>query len=121
MRPPSGTTASRALDPQLHTHFVVANATWDSDRKRWLALDTCEMFKAIRYAGKVYQNALAHECRSAGLPALRLLATKKVSSRGSRSRGSQSDIRDRFSKRRAEVEAGIESVSKRERPRSHDP
>ena len=30
------------------------------------ALDTCEMFRAIRYAGKVYQNELATECRRLG-------------------------------------------------------
>ncbi len=50
--------ASRALDPQLHTHFVVANATRDSAGK-WYALEECQMLKAIRYAGKVYQNEMA--------------------------------------------------------------
>ena len=42
--------ASRALDPQLHTHFVVANATRDN-HGRWVALTEFEMVKAIRYAG----------------------------------------------------------------------
>ena len=58
--------ASRELDPQLHTHFVVANATWDVKSRRWLALETHDMFKAIRYAGKFYQNELARECRRLG-------------------------------------------------------
>jgi conjugative relaxase-like TrwC/TraI family protein len=58
--------ASRELDPQLHTHFVIANATWDDASQRWLALETHDIFKAIRYCGKVYQNALARECRSLG-------------------------------------------------------
>jgi conjugative relaxase-like TrwC/TraI family protein len=48
--------ASRELDPQLHTHFVVANASYDPASWRWLALETHDMFKAIRYAGKCYQN-----------------------------------------------------------------
>ena len=51
--------ASRELDPQIHNHFVVANATYDAGSRRWLALETHDMFKAIRYAGKCYQNELA--------------------------------------------------------------
>jgi conjugative relaxase-like TrwC/TraI family protein len=96
--------ASRALDPQLHTHFVVANATWDSDRKRWLALDTCEMFKAIRYAGKVYQNELALECRRLGYR-VEPSRNEKGIIEGFEIKGVSKEIQERFSKRRAEVEA----------------
>jgi hypothetical protein len=42
--------ASRALDPQLHTHFVIANATRASSG-RWYALEECHMYMAVRYAG----------------------------------------------------------------------
>ena len=52
--------ASRALDPQVHTHFVIANAT-RSPSGRWYALEECHMYKAVRYAGKAYQNELARE------------------------------------------------------------
>jgi conjugative relaxase-like TrwC/TraI family protein len=99
--------ASRALDPQLHTHFVVANATWDSDRRRWLALDTCEMFRAIRYAGKVYQNELAVQCRRIGYQ-IEATRNEKGIVEGFEIKGVPAEIRERFSKRRAEVEAGIE-------------
>ena len=44
--------ASRALDPQLHTHFVVVNATWDEQQQRMVALESCEMVKAIATPGK---------------------------------------------------------------------
>jgi conjugative relaxase-like TrwC/TraI family protein len=103
--------ASRALDPQLHTHFVVANATWDADRKRWLALDTCEMFKAIRYAGKFYQNELAFQCRRLGYQ-IQPVRNEKGVVEGFEIKGVSADIRERFSKRRAEVEAGIERFQK---------
>ncbi len=103
--------ASRALDPQLHTHFVVANATWDSDRRRWLALDTCEMFKAIRYAGKVYQNELALQCRRLGYQ-IEATRNEKGVVEGFEIKGVPVEIRERFSKRRAEVEAGIERFIK---------
>jgi conjugative relaxase-like TrwC/TraI family protein len=42
-------TTSRSLDPQLHTHFVLFNATWDKKEQRWKALQTGNMFGAINY------------------------------------------------------------------------
>jgi len=57
-------TASRALDPQVHTHFVTANGTWDEKIRDWRALNEYEMVSAIRYAGKVYQNEMARSCRA---------------------------------------------------------
>jgi len=99
--------ASRALDPQIHTHFVVANATYDEKNKRWLALDTNEMFKAVRYAGKVYQNQIAHECRNLGYTIESIRNAKGVIE-GFEIVGVPKEIRTLYSKRRAEVEAGIE-------------
>lgn len=58
--------ASRALDAQLHTHLVTANATFDAKADRWFALTEREMLSAVRYAGKVYQNELAHRVLAAG-------------------------------------------------------
>ena len=98
--------ASRSLDPQIHTHFVVANATYDEKKKRWLALDTCEMFRTIRYAGKVYQNELAAECRRLGYQIEHVRNDKGVIE-GFEIAGVSEEIRERYSKRRAEVEAGI--------------
>lgn len=57
--------ASRALDPQLHTHNVVVNVTQDSNGK-YKALESLEMCRAIRYAGKVYHNKLSELCRQLG-------------------------------------------------------
>jgi conjugative relaxase-like TrwC/TraI family protein len=42
-------TSSRALDPQLHTHFTVFNATFDETERRWKALQVGAMYEAIRY------------------------------------------------------------------------
>jgi conjugative relaxase-like TrwC/TraI family protein len=58
--------ASRALDAQLHTHLVTANATYDAKTDKWFALTEREMVEAIRYAGKVYQNELARGVLTAG-------------------------------------------------------
>ena len=97
---------SRALDPQLHTHFVVANATWDEAQRRMVALESCEMVKAVRYAGKVYQNALAREVKALGYNIEQSRNDKGVIE-GFEIQGVSPELRARFSKRRAEVEAGI--------------
>jgi conjugative relaxase-like TrwC/TraI family protein len=59
-------TTSRALDPQLHTHFVLFNATWDAKERHWKALQTGEMFGAINYATEVYRNELAKRLHQIG-------------------------------------------------------
>lgn len=59
-------TTSRALDPQLHTHFVLFNATFDPTEKRWKALQTSAMFDAIHYGTEVYRNELVKRLRHFG-------------------------------------------------------
>ena len=45
---------SRALDPHLHTHCVMFNATFDSIENRWKALSNYEMLQARKFAENVY-------------------------------------------------------------------
>ena len=65
------------------------------------------MFKAISFAGKVYQNELALQCRRLGY-SIEEIRNDKGGIEGFEIAGVSKDIRERFSKRRAEVEAGIE-------------
>ncbi len=51
---------SRAGDPQLHTHVVVANATQADDGK-WGALDGRLLYRHAKTAGYLYQAALRAE------------------------------------------------------------
>ena len=99
--------ASRALDPQMHTHFVVANATYDEKSSRWLSLDTHDIFKAVQYAGRFYQNELALECRRLGYEIEHVRNDKGVID-GFEIKGVSKEIRERYSKRRSEIELGIE-------------
>ena len=99
-------TASRALDPQVHTHFVSANATWDEGVRDWRALTEFEMVSAIRYAGKVYQNKMAQSCRALGYE-ISESRDKRGTVTGFELTGVSQEIRERFSKRRADVERGI--------------
>jgi conjugative relaxase-like TrwC/TraI family protein len=59
-------TSSRALDPQLHTHFTLFNATFDQKEQKWKALQTSEMFGAIHYGTAVYRNELARRLHELG-------------------------------------------------------
>ncbi len=58
--------SSRDLDPQLHSHAVVANATFDPVSGRWVSLDSRDLFAAQRELGNVYAAALAQGARRLG-------------------------------------------------------
>ena len=70
---------SRALDPQLHTHNVVCNVTKTAEGE-FKALESLEMVRAIRYAGKVYHNELAKLCHEFGYRRKIIWMIKAVSS-----------------------------------------
>lgn len=57
---------SRALDPHLHSHCIVFNATYDEEEERWKALQAEEMYNARRYAENVYYHELAKDLRRFG-------------------------------------------------------
>src|ERR1700687_917347 len=57
---------SRELDPQLHTHAVAGNLTYDGTEGRWKALQASDIYAQRAYLTEVYRNALAHEVRALG-------------------------------------------------------
>ena len=57
---------SRELDPQLHTHAVAANLTFDGAEGRWKALQASGIYERRAYLSEVYRNVLAHEVRTIG-------------------------------------------------------
>jgi conjugative relaxase-like TrwC/TraI family protein len=85
-------TTSRALDPQLHTHFVLFNCTWDKTEQRWKALQTGDMFGAINYGTAVYRNELAKRLHQLGYQ------TRKAAN-GFEIEGVEARFIERFSKR----------------------
>ncbi len=88
---------SRDLDPQLHVHAVLANATWDGTRNEWLALKQNEMLRASPYLRQVLYRELAGRLRSLGYEPYEMNA-KGFSVRG------VEHLRERFSKRSRAVE-----------------
>lgn len=99
--------ASRALDPQLHTHFVVANVTQDSDGRRF-TLESLRMCQAIRYCSSFYNAKLGEEVQKLGY-SMQTRRNDKGQIVGFQLAGVSPEICDRYSKRRADIEAGIES------------
>ena len=57
---------SRELDPQIHTHAVAANLTYDGAEGRWKALQASGIYERRAYLTEVYRNVLAREVRSLG-------------------------------------------------------
>jgi conjugative relaxase-like TrwC/TraI family protein len=93
---------SRAGDPQLHTHVVVANLVRGADGA-WSALDGRLIYAHARTAGFLYQAQLRHELtQSLGLD------WKPVSKGSAEVRGVSSRVIHAFSRRRAEIEAAME-------------
>src|ERR1700736_3583900 len=57
---------SRELDPQLHTHAVAGNLTYDGTEGRWKALQASDIYAQRAYLTEVYRNSLAHQVRALG-------------------------------------------------------
>ena len=57
---------SRELDPHLHTHCVIFNATFDPSEARWKALQAHGMYRAKKFAENLYYHELCKGLRSLG-------------------------------------------------------
>ena len=102
---------SRAGDPLLHTHVLVANLIQGEDGK-WGALDAKHLYRHAKTAGYLYQSHLRHEL------------TRRLGVEWTEVRKGSADIEGisrnaivAFSKRRVEVEALLEerTATRRER------
>ncbi len=91
--------SSRAGDPQLHTHVVVANATEGPDG-RWSALDGRHLYAQARTAGFLYQSQLR-----AGLTERLSIEWGPVAKGAAELVGVPAELCAGFSQRRAEIVA----------------
>src|SRR5947199_1853453 len=95
-------TTSRALDPQLHTHFVLFNATWDSKENRWKALQTGDMFGALNYGTAVYRNELAKRLHQLGYQTRQAAGAFEIE-------GVEPELLERFSKRSQQRDMAVKA------------
>src|SRR5436190_15132294 len=92
---------SRALDPHLHTHCIVFNATFDAVENRWKALQNYELLRARKFAENAYYHELARELRSFGYQI-------RNQARGDfQVEGVSDELCERFSKRHAEIDKAL--------------
>jgi conjugative relaxase-like TrwC/TraI family protein len=89
---------SRELDPQLHTHCVVFNATFDPVEARWKALQTHGMFRAKRFANGIYEHELCRELHALGY-------RTRPAGKNFEIEGISQEMIDRFSKRKRQIDA----------------
>ncbi|WP_418142075.1 relaxase domain-containing protein (plasmid) [Marinobacter sp. MA] len=91
-------TTSRALDPQLHTHSVILNATLRNDGQ-WRSIESRKMYDPNVAAGQVYRSELAMKAQELGYTIERgkngTFELQEVSQ----------ELRDLYSKRRKDIEA----------------
>jgi conjugative relaxase-like TrwC/TraI family protein len=88
---------SRELDPHLHTHCVVMNATFDPVEDRWKALHPAGMYRAHRFATNLYRHELCKGLRALGYEI-------ENHARGFEIRGVPQSLIDRFSKRHRQID-----------------
>jgi len=104
--------ASRELDPQLHTHAVAANLTYDGAEGRWKALQAASIYERRAYLTEVYRNALARRVRALGYEIDDRRDTRGRDC-GFEIRGVSGEVIDRFSQRSRQRDAAIREYVER--------
>ncbi len=98
---------SRELDPQLHTHAVAANLTYDGVEGRWKALQASGLYERRAYLTEVYRNALANEVRNLGYE-IEPRRDSRGRDLGFEICGMSNELLERYSQRSAQRDAAIE-------------
>ena len=106
---------SRQLDPQLHTHAVAANLTYDGTEGRWKALQASGLYERRSYLTEVYRNAMAREVRALGYE-IENRHDSRGRDKGFEIVGFSQDLLDKYSQRSAQRDAAIQEFT-RERGR----
>lgn len=57
---------SRELDPQTHTHCIIANATYHSESGKWYSLSNEKLLEWRATADQIYKNEMAAQLQAAG-------------------------------------------------------
>jgi conjugative relaxase-like TrwC/TraI family protein len=99
---------SRALDPHLHSHCIMFNATYDGAEKQWKALQNHDMLTAQKYVENVYYHELARELVKCGY------AIENKPRGDFEIRGVSQELIDKFSKRRNQIDEKTKELLARE-------
>src|SRR2546426_994121 len=95
---------SRSLDPHLHTHVIVFNATFDEQEERWKALQNYEMLCARKFIENLYYHELAKDLQRFGYSIYNR-------PRGDfQIEGVSEELCDRFSKRHQQINEALDEL-----------
>jgi hypothetical protein len=101
---------SRQLDPQIHTHAVAANLTYDGTEGRWKALQASGLYERRSYLTEVYRNALAREVRALGYE-VENRHDVRGRDKGFEIAGFSQHLLDKYSQRSAQRDAAIQEFT----------
>lgn len=96
-------TTSRANDPQLHTHNLIFNVTWDEVEKKFKAMEAYEVYNNVEYFTETYRNILAEKVMELGYQIER-------AKHGWEIKGVSKDICENFSKRSVTIKAAEKAL-----------
>ena len=88
---------SRELDPHVHTHCVVLNATFDPLENRWKAVEVQGMYAAQKFAENLYYHELAKGLRGLGYELENNVRDFEI-------KGVPTSLVERFSKRHRQID-----------------
>jgi len=95
---------SRELDPQIHTHVVVANATLHDEK--WRALSSEKLFDFKKLTGKIYRECLSEEVEKKGYE----ISITDRDQHFFEMKGVPREVITHFSQRRALIEKELERL-----------
>ena len=98
---------SRELDPHLHTHCVIFNATLDPVEGRWKALQVHGMYRAQKFAENLYYHELCKGLRRLGYEI-------ENNARDFELKGVPASVVARFSKRHQQIDVETSKRIERE-------
>lgn len=104
---------SRALDPQLHSHCVAANLTFDAAEGRWKALQARAIYDNLDYLTEFYRSTLAAEVRKCGYEVENVF-DRTGKSLGFEIVGIGKDVLEKFSQRSADRDRAISEFEREE-------
>jgi conjugative relaxase-like TrwC/TraI family protein len=100
---------SRELDPHLHTHCIVFNATFDPVERRWKALEPALMLRAQKFVENCYYHELCRGLKKLGYEI-------EANRRDFEIKGVPASVTERFSKRHRQIDAEAARRTERGEP-----
>jgi len=98
--------ASRALDPQAHDHLIFFNVAYDPVKKTWRALDTNQLYEHRALFTEILRSELGREMVALGYE-LHTNRDERGKYLGWEVQGVGAELREKFSERSRQKEAGI--------------